>query len=1433
MAPAPSESASSTVIRRLPGSWYDTTDRAAIRDAYNNVWAPSDNIAMGWTGSVSGCNAGDTSAAWKAAVLQRINYVRGMAGVPMGVGLSSTFSGKNQKAALMMSANQQLSHFPPANWTCYTAEGAEAAGKSNICALWGYGNADPGCVLGYMDDSDASNTVVGHRRWLIYPQSTTMGTGDVAQSGSNPRANALWVIDSATFGTTRPATRDGFVAWPPKGYVPYPIVSQRWSFSNPSTDFSNATITVTKGGVNQTVNKLPVATGYGENTVVWDFSQTFGNPGADATYTVTISNVSGGPFTYNVIVFDPATAGTPTAQTTINTNPQGLQVMIDSTQYTAPASFNWTSGSQHTINVVTPQVSSGTRSTFTSWNHGGAQSQSITAGSSDTAYTANFSTQYLLTATASPGVGGSIGASPSSGDGYYSSGQSVQLTATPNSGYQFSNWTGSVSGTSNPLSVTMNGPRSQTANFTATVCNYSLSSGSASFGSGGGSSGFNVTTTAGCSWSVTNVPAWVTINSGASGTGSGTVNYTVASNSSTARNASLAAGGQSYNISQSGAQVSLTFQTSPSGLSIQVAGVTYTSPQTIALSIGDQVSLNAVTPQTIGGNTRYNFTGWSNGPVTTGQTITVPSSAASYTASYSTQYLLSIAVAPAGSGSVAASPFSADGYYASGQAVQLTATANSGYQFSSWTGAVPGSTSPTSVTMSGPRSQTANFTAAACSYSLSSASASFGSSGGTGSFNVTTTAGCNWSVTNVPAWVSVTSGANGTGSGTVNYTVTANGGAARNVSLAAGGQSHTISQSGAQVNLTFQTSPAGLSIQVAGVTYTSPRTVSVNVGDQLSFSAITPQLNAGATRYNFTGWSNGGALSQTITVPASPATYTASYSTQFLLAVSANPAGGGTVSISPPSADGFYNSGSSVQLTASANAGYLFSSYSGDLNGGTATQSLVMTAPRSVTATFTLPSCNYSFATNLLSLNASGGTGSVQITAGNGCAWTVSGLPSWVIVTSAASGSGNGVVNFQVPANPTAASRNATLSLGGQTFSIQQAAATTPGSSTAGLRFVKMDPCRVMETRAEYNFQGRTGAFGPPFVAGGEIRTMNFPQSNVCSIPASAKAFVLNVTLVPHGAVDYVTVWPGGEVRPDFRTISAPDGKTVANSAIVKAGVGGAVSVYSTGSSEVLLDVSGYFTDDPQASNLAYYPLTPCRVLDTRSAYRSPNGPFGPPTLNAGETRSFRFPTTPYCTVPSGAAAYSVTITAVPPAALQYLTAWPAGASQPNVSSINSPEGRVLANSVILPASADGSINSFVFDRSDVLIDITGYFAPDDGRGLLYFAVPQCRVADASAYGDEAQRTLAIASSGRCTGIPPTAAAYSLHVTAFPGGSAMPFLTAWPTGQPRPNASLLNAFQGQTVTNSGIVPAGTNGSVDIYTFRRTDVLVEVSGYFGR
>ncbi|MBV9769911.1 MAG: hypothetical protein JOZ32_10090, partial [Bryobacterales bacterium] len=120
-----------------------------------------------------------------------------------------------------------------------------------------------------------------------------------------------------------------------------------------------------------------------------------------------------------------------------------------------------------------------------------------------------------------------------------------------------------------------------------------------------------------------------------------------------------------------------------------------------------------------------------------------------------------------------------------------------------------------------------------------------------------------------------------------------------------------------------------------------------------------------------------------------------------------------------------------------------------------------------------------------------------------------------------------------------------------------------------------------------------------------------------------------------------------------------------------------------------------------------FYPLTPCRVVDTRN----PTGTFGGPSLIGGVSRDFSIPAS-NCNVPATAQAYSANMTLVPPGPVAYLTTWPTGQSQPAVSTLNDLTGNIVANAAIVPAGTSGSISVFAYDATDLLIDINGYFAP-------------------------------------------------------------------------------------------------------------------------
>jgi len=382
-------------------------------------------------------------------------------------------------------------------------------------------------------------------------------------------------------------------------------------------------------------------------------------------------------------------------------------------------------------------------------------------------------------------------------------------------------------------------------------------------------------------------------------------------------------------------------------------------------------------------------------------------------------------------------------------------------------------------------------------------------------------------------------------------------------------------------------------------------------------------------------------------------------------------------------------------------------------------------------------------------------------------------------------------------------------------------------------QFYPLTPCRVADTRVGAGF---AGAQGPPYLSGGTSR--NFAVAGNCGVPANATAYSLNVTVVPRtGELGFLTTWPAGQTMPLASTLNAPVGQVVANAALVPAGTNGDIGIYASDDTDVLFDIDGYFA--PPASGLQFYPLTPCRVADTRVGAGF-TGTQGPPYLSGGISRNFAVAGS--CGVPATAAAYSLNVTVVPRTdELGFLTTWPAGQTKPWASTLNSPAGAVVANAALVPAGTNGDIGIFASDNTDVLFDINGYFAPPSASGLDYYAMTPCRVADTRSgagfpgqfgpptMGAATSRSFAV-QSGVCN-VPSVAAAYALNVTAAPSAGVLNYLTTWPAGQPQPWASTLNSPDGMAVANAALVPAGTAGAIGIYVSDPADVLFDINGFF--
>ncbi len=367
------------------------------------------------------------------------------------------------------------------------------------------------------------------------------------------------------------------------------------------------------------------------------------------------------------------------------------------------------------------------------------------------------------------------------------------------------------------------------------------------------------------------------------------------------------------------------------------------------------------------------------------------------------------------------------------------------------------------------------------------------------------------------------------------------------------------------------------------------------------------------------------------------------------------------------------------------------------------------------------------------------------------------------------------------------------------------------------LRFKPLNPCRVADTR----------------ISGTAIQSASsrdFQIAGVCGVPSSAAAYSLNVTAIPPRTLGYISVWPKGQQQPLVSTLNSLDGRIKANAAILPAGDGGAISVYATDITDIVLDVNGYFVDAAtDTSALAFFALPPCRIADTRN----PTGPLGGPSLAAAQPRTVPVRSSS-CNIPAVAQAYSLNFTVVPQRQLGYLSTWPTGASQPLVSTLNALTGTLTANAAIVPAGVNGSIDVYATDASDLIVDINGYFAPSTSdNDLSLYTLPPCRLLDTRIAGGSflGQKSPNEDTTASPCGLIPSAEAVVLNATVVPA-HILGYLSLWPGDQSQPLVSTLNALDGFLTSNMAVVPT-SSGVINAYVTDRTDLILDTSGYFAK
>jgi hypothetical protein len=354
-------------------------------------------------------------------------------------------------------------------------------------------------------------------------------------------------------------------------------------------------------------------------------------------------------------------------------------------------------------------------------------------------------------------------------------------------------------------------------------------------------------------------------------------------------------------------------------------------------------------------------------------------------------------------------------------------------------------------------------------------------------------------------------------------------------------------------------------------------------------------------------------------------------------------------------------------------------------------------------------------------------------------------------------------------------------------------------------------PCRLTDSRTGDNAE---------WLAPDHLRAR---ATGRCAIPDEATAVVASVIAIAPQADGFAVAFPAGAPQPDTSTLNYRAHQTRTNSTIVGLGEG-AFDLVSTGVSDLVVDVTGYFAPAATATAGRFTPLVPARLVDTRDGTGGllPSGA----SLDAWRSVEITLPDG----VPSDAAAVAVNLTVTETTGAGYLSVWRTGETRPSTSIVNFDGAtQTRAITAIVPTAGVGDRASFTVETSIAtafLVDLTGFFtgatAPDATDGL--FVMSPRRLLDTRdaepLYGNGAFEVT----------MPPAAAAVAVNTVMM---STRPsWLRLSPAGVPAGETSSVNGGEADTATvaNMGLVPTSDRG-VEVLTFRMAHAVVDLIGYF--
>jgi LPXTG-site transpeptidase (sortase) family protein len=374
--------------------------------------------------------------------------------------------------------------------------------------------------------------------------------------------------------------------------------------------------------------------------------------------------------------------------------------------------------------------------------------------------------------------------------------------------------------------------------------------------------------------------------------------------------------------------------------------------------------------------------------------------------------------------------------------------------------------------------------------------------------------------------------------------------------------------------------------------------------------------------------------------------------------------------------------------------------------------------------------------------------------------------------------------------------------------------ATAAARPIVANRFVPVPPQRLLDTRR---------AAGARLSAGKPV-TLAIPSAG-----RAVSAALLNVTVADAAEPGYLTVFPDGTPVPESSNLNAERaGVTTANLVTVQVGTSGAVALYSSFATDLIVDLVGVYEPTDGSAAGRFVPVSPARAFDSRSSGGS---------LGAGQSVRVGLSNL----LPSSAAVAVVNLTAVD-APAGFWTASAAGSSRPATSNLNiDTNGDTLANQAYV-ALGSGAIDVYSDRGGHLIVDVVGYItndaAPVSTEGL-FVPIRPVRVLDTRAEGTlnpvadrlkpRAGSTLEVGVGGT-EGIPTFAAGVAMNVTVAHANAAG-FVTVWPAGSPLPGVSNVNTSRRGQITANHVVVAMSFRGVALRTSESAHLLADVTGWF--